>query len=58
MRKRLGVEMATDFGWHKYIGLDGKMISVNTFGTSAPAQVIIPNYGFTVENVVDTYLEL
>lgn len=58
MRKRLGIEMGTDFGWYKYIGLDGKMISVNQFGTSAPANVVIPNYGFTVENVVETYLAM
>lgn len=58
MRKRLGIEMAIDFGWYKYIGLDGKMISVNQFGTSAPAQVIIPNYGFTVENIVNTFLAM
>ena len=57
-RKRLGVEMATDFGWHKYIGLDGKMISVNRFGASAPADIVIERYGFTVENVVNTFLSL
>ncbi len=58
MRKRLGIEMGIDFGWHKYIGLDGKMISVNQFGTSAPANIVIPNYGFTVENVVNTFLNM
>ena len=58
VRRRLGIEMATDFGWYKYIGLDGKMISVNQFGMSAPAQEIIDDYGFTVENVVNTYLSL
>ena len=58
MRKRLAVEMATDFGWHKYIGLDGKMLSVNTFGSSAPANKVIAEYGFTVENVVKTYLSM
>lgn len=58
IRKRLAIEMATDFGWYKYVGLDGKVLSVNTFGTSAPAKVIIEKYGFTVENVVNTYMSL
>lgn len=58
MRKRLGIEMGTDFGWYKYIGLDGKMISVNQFGASAPANKVIQEYGFTVENIVETYLSM
>jgi len=52
IRKRLAVEMACDFGWHKYVGLDGKVISVNQFGASAPANIVIQKYGFTVENLV------
>lgn len=52
MRKRLSIEMASDFNWHRYVGLDGDTMSVNTFGGSAPANVIIEKYGFTVENVV------
>jgi transketolase len=58
VRKRLAVEMASEFGWHKYVGLDGKVLSVNTFGASAPANIVIENYGFTVENVINTYLSL
>ena len=58
IRKRLAVEMACDFGWHKYVGLDGKVISVNQFGASAPANIVIQEYGFTVENIVETYLSL
>ncbi len=58
IRKRLGIEMATDFGWHKYVGLDGKVLSVNQFGASAPANIIIKEYGFTKENVVKLYLSL
>lgn len=58
MRKRLAIEMGTDFGWYKYIGIDGKMISVNTFGASAPANVVIKEYGFTLENVVNTFLAM
>ena len=52
VRARLSIEMASDFGWHKYVGLDGKTMSVNKFGASAPADIVIKNYGFTVENVV------
>lgn len=58
IRKRLAVEMATDFGWHKYVGLDGKVLSVNIYGSSAPADIVIKKYGFTVENVVDLYMSL
>ena len=58
IRKRLAVEMACDFGWHKYVGLDGKVISVNQFGASAPANIVIQKYGFTVKNIVETYLSL
>ncbi len=58
MRKRLAIEMATEFGWGKYLGLDGQMLSVNQFGSSAPANVVIEKYGFTVENVVNTFLAM
>ena len=58
IRKRLGVEMASSFGWGKYLGLDGKMLSVDTFGASAPAEVVIPAYGFDADNIVKAYLEM
>ena len=58
MRRRLAIEMGTSFGWHRYIGLDGAMLSVDQFGSSAPADKIIENYGFTVDNVVRTYLNM
>lgn len=57
-RARLSIEMASDFGWYKYVGLDGKTMSVNTFGASAPANVVIENYGFTVDNVVKNIKEI
>ena len=57
-RKRLSVEMLSDFGWHKYVGLDGKTMGVDTFGASAPASKVIKEYGFTVENVVKEYNSL
>ncbi len=49
--KRLSIEMASDFGWAKYVGLDGISMGINTFGTSAPMADAIKAYGFTVENV-------
>ena len=58
IRKRVVIEMACDFGWHKYAGLDGKVISVNQFGASAPASIVIEKYGFTVDHIVETYLSL
>ena len=58
MRKRLAIEMGIDFGWHKYIGIDGQMMSVSQYGSSAPANVVIENYGFNVENVVRTFLSM
>ncbi|MCD7809044.1 MAG: transketolase [Erysipelotrichaceae bacterium] len=57
-RKRLSIEMGSSFGWQKYVGLDGKSLAIDKFGSSAPANVVIENYGFTVENVVKTYMEL
>ncbi|MDK2787744.1 MAG: transketolase [Epulopiscium sp.] len=54
IRKRLAVEAASSFGWHKYLGLDGKMISIDTFGASGPADTLFKHFGFTVENIVKT----
>lgn len=50
--KRIAVEALTSFGWHKYTGLEGTVISLDTFGESAPAELIFKKKGFTVENVV------
>src|SRR5690625_3803819 len=49
---RLAVEMASPFGWERYVGDKGKIIGVDTFGASAPGGTVIEQYGFTVENVV------
>lgn len=58
VRKRVAVEAASDFGWYRYVGLDGKVISMHGFGASAPAAKLFEKYGFTVENVVNTALSL
>ena len=43
---------ASPFGWDKYVGLDGDIIAINSFGASAPAGQLFKKFGFTVENVV------
>jgi len=49
---RVAVEAGvTDF-WHKYVGLEGAVVGIDTFGESAPAGVLFKHFGFTVENVV------
>lgn len=53
-RKRVAVEALSDFGWHKYVGLDGAVISMRGFGASGPAKVLFEKFGFTVDNVVRT----
>jgi len=58
VRKRLAVEALSPFGWHKYTGLDGKVLAVNGFGASAPAGTLFKEYGFTVENVVAEAMSL
>ena len=52
VRARVAVEAASDFGWGKYVGLDGTTVSMKSFGASAPAGVLFKKFGFTTENVV------
>lgn len=58
IRRRLAIEMGATQSWYKYVGLDGKVLGIDTFGASAPAQTVINHYGFTVENVVKLVGEL
>jgi len=58
VRTRLAVEAASSFGWHKYTGLDGDVISIDTFGASAPAGELFKIYGMTTEAVVNKAIEL
>jgi len=53
IRKRLAVEAGTSFGWHKYVGMDGDIISIDSFGASAPAGYLFKKYGFSVDNVLE-----
>ncbi|MGI9282791.1 MAG: transketolase [Endozoicomonas sp.] len=49
---RIAVEAAAADFWYKYVGLDGRVIGMTTFGESAPASDLFPYFGFTVENIV------
>lgn len=51
--KRLAIEMGASFGWHKYTGFEGDVLAIDKFGASAPGELVIEKYGFTVENVVN-----
>mmetsp|Transcript_5348 Transcript_5348/g.8043 ORF Transcript_5348/g.8043 Transcript_5348/m.8043 type:complete len:710 (-) Transcript_5348:140-2269(-) len=51
IRARVGVEFAGDFGWGKYLGLDGKFIGMQTFGESAPLARLLEKFDFTPERV-------
>ena len=53
IRKRIVVEAAESFGWHKYIGLDGDSITMSSFGASAPGGLCMEKFGFTVEKVLE-----
>ena len=53
IRKRIVVEAAESFGWHKYIGLDGDSVTMSSFGASAPGGLCMEKFGFTVENVIE-----
>lgn len=52
IKKRISVEMASTLGWHKYVSDEGIAIGLDHFGESAPAEVLMEHFGFTVGNVV------
>ena len=54
VKKRVAVEAACSFGWHQYIGLEGKMIAMDTFGQCGPAATVFKAFGYTIEHVVET----
>jgi len=54
VRARVAIEMAQPDGWYRWVGLDGAVIGIETFGESAPAEALLQHFGFTVERVVET----
>jgi len=55
---RVSIEEASTLGWDRYVGPDGAMIGMHTFGSSAPLKDVTRKYGFTPERVVETAKEL
>ena len=54
VKARVSIEMASEIGWDRYVGLEGKAISMATFGASAPLAKLQDKFGFTVDKVVET----
>lgn len=52
LTKRLAIEMGASLGWHRYVGFEGDVIAIDKFGASAPGEIVMKEYGFSVENVV------
>jgi transketolase len=58
VRARIAVEAAVSAGWYKYVGMDGAVIGMDTFGESAPAKELFAYFGFTVDKVVEAVNKL
>ena len=54
VRARVAIEAGATMPWFKYIGLDGEVVGMTSFGASAPAGELFKHFGFTVENVLET----
>ncbi len=52
VRARVSVEAGVTSGWRKYVGLDGRVVGIDTFGESAPPEELFKHFGFTAENVI------
>jgi transketolase (EC 2.2.1.1) len=54
MTKRVAIEAGVADSWYRYVGDNGKIIAINSFGESAPAEELYKHFGLTVENIVET----
>jgi transketolase len=54
VKKRVAIEAASPFGWHEWVGSEGKVIGINRFGESAPYKELYQHFGITVENIINT----
>lgn len=55
VRNRMSLEMASTFGWERYVGLDGVALGIDRFGKSGPGDQVIESFGFTAVNVSKIY---
>ncbi|MFE4810656.1 hypothetical protein ACFQ9Y_05770 [Peribacillus simplex] len=58
IKAHLAIEMGVSIGWREYIRENGAKITNDQYGASAPAQKLMEEFGFTVENIVKTFKEL
>lgn len=56
--KRVAIEAASPFGWERYVGTEGTTVTIDHFGASAPGDLVLKEFGFTVDNVVSKYNSL
>jgi len=57
IRARVAVEQASTLGWERYVGIEGEIIGMETFGASAPLSALQKKFGFTPERVVEAARE-
>jgi transketolase len=58
IKRRLAIEAAVPLSWYRWVGPEGDIVGMTTFGASAPSQDVLNHFGFTVENVVSRALKL
>ncbi len=58
IKKRIAVEAGSSFGWERYVGKEGKIIAIDTFGKSAPQKQLMEYFGFSSQNIVQSVKEL
>ncbi len=58
VRRRLAIEAAAPLSWYRWVGLDGDVVGMTTYGASGPSQDVLRDFGFTIDNVVAHALKL
>lgn len=58
VKKRLAMELSNPLGWERYVGDEGKILGIDTFGASAPGELVMEKFGFNVPNVVSMVKDL
>jgi transketolase len=58
VKARLAVEAGSSLGWERYTGTEGRIIGIDHFGASAPADVLFEKFGFTEDHIVEAAREL